>query len=169
VPDLRPTSARIRETLFNWLMPRLAGASCLDLYAGTGALGIEALSRGAQSAVFVEKSAQAARVLEDNLATLNAGNALVLRADAERYLADPQAGPFDIVFLDPPFAKDCIATTCRRLAESGLLAPRALVYVEEDRTRAPAELPAGWETSRSGTAGNVRYALLATGDRSPKE
>ena len=163
VPGLRPTSERIRETLFNWLMPRLAGARCLDLYAGTGALGIEALSRGAGSAVFVEKSARAVRVLEDNLAMLGAEDAVVLRTDADRFLADPQSGPFDLVFLDPPFAADCIAAVCRGLAEGGLLAPGALVYVEDDRAREPAGLPAGWETTRSGTAGNVRYALLTTG------
>ncbi|HKJ19175.1 MAG TPA: 16S rRNA (guanine(966)-N(2))-methyltransferase RsmD, partial [Woeseiaceae bacterium] len=106
VEGLRPTSERIRETLFNWLAPRIQGARCLDLYAGTGALGLEALSRGAAIAVFVEVSRAGAQQLRRNIDLLNAGNAMVLQQDALEYLHSYPEERFDIVFLDPPFAAD---------------------------------------------------------------
>jgi 16S rRNA (guanine966-N2)-methyltransferase len=117
VPGLRPTSARIRETLFNWLAPRLAGARCLDLFAGTGALGLEALSRGAAHCDFVEKSAQAAATLRSNVAALESEAATVHAKDALEFLRDTDAVKFDIVFLDPPFAADMLPELCRLLDE----------------------------------------------------
>ena len=104
VPGLRPTSERIRETLFNWLTPGIHGSRCLDLCAGTGALGLEALSRGAKRVVFVEKSLKAAKTLRQNIETLGSEDAVVLNLDAQNYLAESPAERFDIVFLDPPFA-----------------------------------------------------------------
>ena len=159
-PGLRPTSERIRETLFNWLAPNIAGARCLDLFAGTGALGLEALSRGAASATFVERSKPAAATLRRNVKALDAENATVLETDAFDYLqqADPQS--FDVVFLDPPFAADSLYELCRLLDKGSLLASGAHVYIEEDRDTPAVELPPGWQAVRSKEAGNVRYSLV---------
>ena len=159
VPGLRPTSERIRETLFNWLSPRLHGARCLDLFAGTGALGLEALSRGAAEAVFVEQSARAVRTLQSNIAMLDAEGASVKQADAFAYLESRPAPPFDIVFLDPPFAADSLDELCRLLQQQDLLANDALVYLEQDRSRPEVELPEQWRLLKNKTAGNVRYML----------
>ena len=144
VQGLRPTSERIRETLFNWLTPRLAGARCLDLYAGTGALGLEALSRGAASAVFVEKSPSAVEALRRNVDLLEASGASVQATHAHRYLQSPNVGPFDLVFLDPPFANDNLGELCRLIQEQGILADGANVYVEQDRAQAEPDLPDDW-------------------------
>jgi len=141
VPGLRPTAERIRETVFNWLTPHLAGARCLDLFAGTGALGLEALSRGAADVLFVETSAVAVRTLLKNIASLQATNATVRRADAVNYLQHPGADQFEIVFLDPPFADDLHGDLCKLLDESTILAADALVYIEEDRAKPEVVLP----------------------------
>ena len=160
VPGLRPTSERIRETLFNWLAPHVAGTRCLDLFAGTGALGLEALSRGAASATFVERSKRAAGMLRRNVDALDAEGATVLEADAFSFLQRRDIEPFDLVFLDPPFAADSLEELCRLLDEGPLLAQGALVYVEEDRARPAVKLPARWQIVRSKEAGNVRYSLV---------
>jgi 16S rRNA (guanine966-N2)-methyltransferase len=162
VEGLRPTSERVRETLFNWLAPRIHGARCLDLFAGTGALGLEALSRGARSAVFVEQSPVAVRQLRKNVDLLDAKNARVLQKTASGYLREEQSDRFDIVFLDPPFAKDLLNETCRLLAQGNLLADGALVYLEMERSQQEPVLPNGWEVEKSKTAGNVRYMLVRT-------
>jgi 16S rRNA (guanine966-N2)-methyltransferase len=159
VPGLRPTSERVRETLFNWLAPSIPGAVCLDLFAGTGALGLEALSRGAGAVVFVEKSPVAAKVLRANVKILNASTADVRQADALELLAAPPGNKFDIVFLDPPFAADMLGDLCRLLDEAPVLGSDALVYLEEDRARPETDLPSGWRILKSKTAGNVRYSL----------
>ena len=161
VPGLRPTSERIRETLFNWLTPSLAGARCLDLFAGTGALGLEALSRGAVESVFVESSPQAIATLQENVAELNAADAIIHHGDAFAFLQREGAGKFDIVFLDPPFAADTLEDLCRLLAESAVLAAGARIYIEEDRARPEVLLPKGWDMIKSKTAGNVRYSLVS--------
>jgi len=163
VPGLRPTPARVRETLFNWLGPGIEGARCLDLFAGSGALGFEALSRGAGETVFVDQSKAAARYLERNAALLGAGGAVVERADAFEYLRRPGAGRFDVVFLDPPFAGEMLGDLCRLLDECGRLKPCARVYLEQDRATPQAELPQGWHTDKDKTAGQVRYMLARTG------
>ncbi len=165
VPGLRPTSERIRETLFNWLAPRIAGARCLDLFAGTGALGLEALSRGATSAVFVEKSQRAIDTLRRNLASLDACEVVIYPGAARDYLDVAGNGCFDVVFLDPPFADDELSELCRLIDESGLLASGANVYLEQDRARPEPALPDGWSVLKSKTAGNVRYMLVASGHR----
>ena len=156
---MRPTSERIRETLFNWLAPTIPGARCLDLFAGTGALGLEALSRGAGAVVFVEKSPLAAKVLRDNVQVLDASTADVRQADALAFLEAPPDKKFDIVFLDPPFAADMLGDLCRLLDEVSVLGSGALVYLEEDRARPETDLPPGWRILKSKTAGNVRYSL----------
>lgn len=161
-PGLRPTSSRIRETLFNWLTPGIHGARCLDLCAGTGALGIEALSRGASTAVFVESSAVAASTLKSNLASLNANAAEVLVDDARHFLAASSAREFDIVFLDPPFAADLHDELCRLLDEHHWLATGARIYIELDRDQPEPALPENWTVVKNKTAGKVRYLLATT-------
>ncbi|MDH5454463.1 MAG: 16S rRNA (guanine(966)-N(2))-methyltransferase RsmD [Gammaproteobacteria bacterium] len=163
VDGLRPTSERIRETLFNWLSPRIHGASCLDLYAGTGALGLEALSRGAATAVFVERSAIAARQLQENIDVLGAKGVTVANQDALAYLRSASGQRFDIVFLDPPFADDLLGETCRLLAQQRLLSEDALVYLEQDRSSPEPVLPDDWQVKKNKTAGKVRYMLIQTG------
>ncbi len=159
-PGLRPTSERIRETLFNWLGPGIEGAQCLDLFAGTGALGIEALSRGAKKLLFVEKSASVAAAIRKNLGDLEATNAEVVHDDAVNFLnkTDPQS--FDIVFLDPPFDMDLLAKSCGLLQEKGWLAANAIIYLEQSRGREKLVLPAGWVISHEKVAGKVSYSLV---------
>jgi len=159
VPGLRPTAERIRETLFNWLAPRIHGARCLDLCAGTGALGIEALSRGASSVVLVERSPVATKTLKANIASLSAAGAEVLNIDAQKYLAESEVEVFDIVFIDPPFADDLQHELCRLLAERQWLADDARVYVEMDRDQPGLRLPENWQELKNKTTGNVRYVL----------
>ena len=159
-PGLRPTSERIRETLFNWLGPGIEGAQCLDLFAGTGALGIEALSRGAKKLLFVEKSASVAAAIQKNLGDLEATNAEVVHDDAVNFLnkTDPQS--FDIVFLDPPFDMDLLAKSCGLLQEKGWLAANAIIYLEQSKGRENPVLPAGWVISHEKVAGKVSYSLV---------
>jgi 16S rRNA (guanine966-N2)-methyltransferase len=159
VEGLRPTPERVRETLFNWLAPRLPGARCLDLFAGTGALGLEALSRGAAAVDFVERSAVAARQLEENISVLDTIGARVHRQDAFDFLRGTRSGPYDIVFLDPPFAADLLDETCRLLARHHLLAEGGLVYLEMERSQDEPALPHGWQVEKNKTAGTVRYML----------
>jgi len=165
VPGLRPTSERIRETVFNWLAPKIHGARCLDLFAGTGALGLEALSRGAGEVVFVEKSAVAARAIRASANTLEATGAEVRQADALDYLQAENDGHFDVIFLDPPFATDMLGDLCRLLDKSSLISVGSLVYLEDDRARPQTELPLGWRLLKSKSAGSVRYSLAQVEDR----
>ena len=163
---VRPTGDRIRETLFNWLSPYLSSARCLDLFAGSGALGIEALSRGANSAVFVEKSRPAARSLSDFLITLGCRSAEVIAADATR-LNLAEVGPFDVVFLDPPFDGPQIADLCKLLETAGTLAASAFIYMEMPRRQQLPALPSDWTVEKEKTAGQVRYALASRGMSGP--
>jgi len=157
LPGLRPTPERVRETLFNWLAPVIDGARCLDLCAGTGALGIEALSRGAAGVQFVERDARVAQSLRANLARLEADAGQVAVLDAGLFLQGA-AQPYDLVFLDPPFALDLWPALARQLEQGGWLAARGWVYVESPRGLAPA-LPPNWQLHREGQAGEVRFAL----------
>ena len=160
VPGLRPTAERIRETLFNWLTPHVGGARCLDLYAGTGALGLEALSRGAREVVLVEQSRPAADVLRANVESLDATAATVIHGDALEFLRREESPGFDVVFLDPPFADRVVGDLCRLLAGGSILAPVAWVYIEEDRAAPALDLPDGWQVMKTKNAGNVRYSLV---------
>jgi 16S rRNA (guanine966-N2)-methyltransferase len=157
---LRPTSERIRETLFNWLAPVIEGSRCLDLFAGSGALGIEALSRGAAAVSFVEQSGAAGRQLRRTLASLGAEGGTVTTGDALDLLQNSTPSTFDIVFIDPPFAADFYPELCRLLAERGWVSQGSLVYIEQDRTEAIPELPSNWLLQKEKTAGNVRYSLV---------
>ena len=156
-PGLRPTPDRVRETLFNWLAPRIEGARCLDLFAGSGALGLEAISRGAASVVLVERDPALAASLRAAIARLGATGAEARCTDALAFLAGP-ATPFDLVFVDPPFGADLWSRVATRLAEGGWLAPGALVHVEWPADREPA-MPPTFRLHREGRAGAVRHAL----------
>jgi 16S rRNA (guanine966-N2)-methyltransferase len=163
VEGLRPTSERVRETLFNWLAPVIDGARCLDLFAGTGALGLEALSRGAAQVDLVECAATAASQLRENVRLLEAAGATVHQADAFEFIRQRgSAQPCDIVFLDPPFADARYEELCRLLDERGWLAPGALIYIEQDRSEPLPDLPVGWRVRKEKTASNVRYSLIET-------
>lgn len=155
---LRPTADRVRETLFNWLAAQIGGARCLDLFAGTGALGIEALSRGAAAVWFVERNPAVALQLQASLDRLGAAGAHVVGADALKFLAGP-AQPFDVVFLDPPFGGPDPGNLCR-LLRAGWVREGALIYLEMSRSQALPALPPGWQPLREKTAGQVRFALL---------
>lgn len=159
LPGLRPTSSRIRETLFNWLCEEIAGSYCLDLFAGTGALGFEALSRGAASATLVEFSRPGVGVLQASAAFLGADKAHIEYADALVYLQRPVTRRYDIVFLDPPFASDMVEECCRLLHSNGWLTDCAVVYIEQDKSRPEPKLPDGWRITRDKVSGNVRYFL----------
>ena len=158
VAAIRPTPDRVRETLFNWLQGAVAGSRCLDLFAGSGALGLEALSRGAREVVFVEVDPAGSRHLAATLRDLKCDRGRVLRSDAGGYL-EGMAEPFDIIFLDPPYAERLLAGTCRRIEERGWLKPDGLVYLEDAASAGPPELPPGWTLLRSKRAGEVGYHL----------
>lgn len=163
---LRPTPNRVRETLFNWLTPWLPGATCIDLFAGTGALCLEALSRGAARVIMVERHGPAAAALRANIARLSAKGAEVVEGDALDFLARP-AQTADIVFLDPPFAAavELIGRCAARLEDGGWLKPAALIYVEAPIEFELSGLPSGWERFRHGAAGAVGFHLFR---RQPK-
>lgn len=160
VPGLRPTSERVRETLFNWLAARIEGARCLDLFAGTGALGLEALSRGATSVVFVESSRHAAKALEQNAQALEASGAEIRHGDALEYLKTAEPASFDVVFLDPPFAAGLLDETCEAIESLGIVVAGGLLYLEQDKAQPQPALPANWVTVKDKTAGQVRYSLV---------
>ncbi len=164
VGSLRPTPARVRETVFNWLAPVLPGARCLDLFAGSGAMAFEALSRGAASVDLVERDPRAVTVLEEARRTLGAADASIHRADAYQYLGSPAPRPFDVVFLDPPYADDSISELCRLLADGDWVRAGGLVYFEQDRDQTPAVLPDGWSLGKEKGAGQVRFCLAINGD-----
>lgn len=157
-PGLRPTPDRVRETLFNWLAPRIAGARCLDLFAGSGALGLEALSRGAAAVTFVESDPVAARALATTVAALAPDRGQVIETDASRFLGR-QPVPFDIVFLDPPFGCGLLPAAIHPLDTRGWLAPAAWVYLEAPAADGLPELPRDWVLHRSGRAGAVGFHL----------
>jgi len=155
---IRPTPDRVRETLFNWLMARVRGSRCLDLFAGSGALGLEALSRGAAHVTFIERDRENAARLRETATSLAPGRATVIEADALAWLHGPPA-EFDIVFLDPPFAAGILAQSMQRLESRGFLAPDAFIYSEMPASAGAPVLPAGWLSHRSGRAGAVGYHL----------
>ena len=158
--DLRPTPDRVRETLFNWLGQDLTGRRCLDLFAGSGALGFEAASRGAQRVVMVERDPAVFRALAASRDRLNAGAVELTRGHALEFLRTDR-GVYDVVFLDPPFDAGCWVEVARLLPPR--LSPEAMVYYES--AGAPEPLP-GWQIYRHGRAGQVSYHLLKRTDNS---
>lgn len=168
-PDLaglRPTSDRIRETLFNWLQATVTGEYCLDLFAGSGACGLEALSRHAGHVTFVEAAARAVTGIRNNLSLLDAGSAQVLHQDAlvwlESLKTDARAGSeyqYGIVFIDPPFAARLHTRACALLEASGVMKERALIYLESDQPLATLDLPKNWQMLKNKRAGAVHFGL----------
>ncbi len=164
LPGLRPTPDRVRETVFNWLQHETPGARCLDLFAGSGALGLEALSRGAQEAVFVETAQAAARALVAELARLGgATRGRVVEMGAARFLrgAEESYGkPFDITFLDPPFGQNMLAEYIPLLDRGDWVKAGGMVYLESEKSVGVPAIPAHWELLKSKSAGEVGYHLV---------
>ncbi|WP_345827440.1 16S rRNA (guanine(966)-N(2))-methyltransferase [Pantoea sp. BRR-3P] len=161
VPDsagLRPTTDRVRETLFNWLAPDIQDARCLDCFAGSGALGLEALSRYAASATLLELERTVAQQLSQNLQTLRATQAKVVQTNTLQWLSQP-GEPFDVVFVDPPFRKGLLQETLTLLEQNGWLADEALIYVESEVENGTPVAPANWDLYREKIAGQVAYRL----------
>jgi 16S rRNA (guanine966-N2)-methyltransferase len=163
IEGLRPTTDRVKETVFNWLMNDVNQAKSLDCFAGSGSLAIEALSRGAESVLMIEKDAQAARQIEQNLVLLQADNANVVKADSLNYLTTVNFGEndakFDLVFIDPPFRKDLAEPICQLLETRQLLSPSALIYVEIESELSDFSVPASWQLMKEKTAGQVSFRL----------
>ncbi len=157
---LRPTSDRVKETLFNWLQFDVAGARCLDLYAGSGSLSFEALSRGAKNAVLLELSAANAKQLKQNLAALDIHNASVHQVDSLQWLSEPIAEPFDIVFIDPPFHKDLMAASLERLFANGFITESSILYLEQENSLAWPQLPTGWYCHREKKTSQVQFGVF---------
>ncbi|WP_194207420.1 16S rRNA (guanine(966)-N(2))-methyltransferase [Superficieibacter sp. 1612_C1] len=157
-PGLRPTTDRVRETLFNWLAPSMVDARCLDCFAGSGALGLEALSRYAAQATLLEMERSVAQQLQKNLATLNATHGRVEAGNTLAFLNRPGT-PYDIVFVDPPFRKGLLEETLNLLESHGWLADNALIYVESEVENGMPPVPASWQLYREKVAGQVAYRL----------
>lgn len=160
IPTLRPTPDRVRETLFNWLQQNIHDARCIDLFAGSGALGLEALSRGASHCLFIDKHTEAIAQINKNLATLNCHQGQTLQHDAMTVLqGKPEQSAFDIAFVDPPYAMD-VALKCCHLLESGdWLNDNAHIYIESPTPVTQQDLPGQWNLHRQKQAGNVCYHL----------
>lgn len=158
---LRPTSDRIRETLFNWLQPVITGARCLDMFAGSGLLGIEALSRGASEVVFIEKQLQACAQLQENIDRLHLQHATMIHGDVFECIEAVEQ-PFDIVFVDPPFHQGLLGKAVNLLTDRQLLKPAARVYLESEVEVKAESLPESWQIIRAKKAGQVFYQLAMT-------
>ncbi|QIL90827.1 16S rRNA (guanine(966)-N(2))-methyltransferase RsmD [Microbulbifer sp. SH-1] len=158
IEGLRPTGDRLRETLFNWLQFHLPGARCLDLFAGSGALGLEALSRGAAAVDFVELDRGAAQMLRQQLDLLQAEGARVHNCPAQVFLEQPGEA-WDVIFVDPPFAGDLWANTLQALVAGDRIRPGAFIYVESPRST-PIPTPADWRLEKEKHAGQVCMRLF---------
>lgn len=159
-PGLRPTGDRIRETVFNWLMGSIHQARCLDAFAGSGILGIEALSRGAAYCDFVDSAHTASKQIHQHLRTLDASKLGQCHTrPVIDIIGELPKHSVDIVFLDPPFADNLLSDTCYALEASGILRDNALIYVEHDRKQTPVFAP-NWTVEKDKSTGNVRYGLL---------
>jgi len=157
--DLRPTPSRVRETLFNWLQPYIVGSQCLDLFAGSGALSFEAVSRGANSAILVDKDPRVVQLLSQQLNKLQAEEIQVVCDDGLHYLQQLEQA-FDIIFLDPPFSKLHPLDLLTQIDNKQLLKPNGVVYAEFSAKNRPESVPEGWRWQRQSKAGEVEYGLL---------
>ncbi|PSF05068.1 16S rRNA (guanine(966)-N(2))-methyltransferase RsmD [Marinobacter fuscus] len=160
VGGVRPSPARTRETLFNWLNFQLAGSRCLDLFAGSGALGLEALSRGAGSATLVDHTPDLAKALRTNLRLLGSDKGTVVCQDVQGLLASASDNSFDIVFMDPPFRQGWLEKLVPLLQDRGWVRPGSWIYLEHESEAALPALPPGWQVHRQKTAGQVSYCLI---------
>lgn len=161
IEGLRPTPDRVRETLFNWLAADIIDTRCLDLFAGSGALGLEALSRGAGFADLVDNSAEAAKQLQQHLQLLNADNGQVSLDNAEHKLQQHSGEPYDIIFLDPPFHQQLAASCIQLIDQRNLLSTRGWVYLEMASDEPLPIIPTHWRLHRQKSAGQVCYRLFA--------
>jgi len=159
VEGLRPTGDRIRETLFSWLAPHVEGARCLDLFAGSGALGFEALSRGAKHVTFVEQSPKACDYLRQNIALLKTEAQTEMIGIDSAIALQRLTEPFDIVFLDPPFAYDQLVSVCAQLEDRHLVKPDGVIYLEQAKSSPEITPPPNWQLYRDKFSGQVRYQL----------
>ena len=158
---LRPTTDRVKETLFNWLMMDVANARCLDCFAGSGSLGIEALSRQAQAVVFLEKFANAAQQLKKNLASLKTDKGTVINTDTLTYLSQKNSTePFEIIFIDPPFHHNFVPQVLTLLQQNNWLAENALIYVETEKNHPPLLLAKNWQVIKEKSTGMVTSRLI---------
>lgn len=158
---LRPTADRVRETLFNWLQFEIAGANCLDVFSGSGALAIEALSRGAKQVTLLELNPANAKQLKQNLATLKASNAEVVQTNSVQWLAKTASESYDIIFVDPPFNQDLMQPAIDLLFKNDYLQnQQACLYLEQEKQLEWPDLPEGWECSKEKTTSQVRYGLF---------
>ncbi len=153
--SLRPTPDRVRVTLFNWLQPVISGAYCLDLFAGTGVLGLEAASRGAASVVLVEQNKRLAEQLQQNIETLGATGVCIEQSDALAWLRHTRH-KFDLVFLDPPYSQGLIEKSCTLLRKNKCLRSHALIYIEAEQD---IQIPSYLKIKKQGVAGQVNYIL----------
>ncbi|MBN2689451.1 MAG: 16S rRNA (guanine(966)-N(2))-methyltransferase RsmD [Gammaproteobacteria bacterium] len=156
---LRPSTDFVRETLFNWLTPVVDGAVCLDLFAGSGALGFEALSRGAKKVVMLDRSRKVVEMLKSNAESLKIDNAEIFCRTFSSNLKLPTENKFNLVFLDPPFRKNMITDACFWLEENNLLQNRSYIYLEAESELLSPNIPDNWECVRSKIAGQVAYSL----------
>ena len=157
LPGLRPTPDRVRETLFNWLQMEIPAAICLDLFAGTGALGFEALSRDAAEVVLVESNRTLYEQLQSQALLLGSNRHVIQHTDALRWLQQTTK-QFDIIFLDPPFKQGFIENCCQHILERNLLKSNGKIYIEAEKGL---ELPTAWRVIQHKQAGQVQSALLA--------
>ena len=158
-PGLRPTPARVRETLFNWLQADVAGSRCLDLFAGSGALGFEAASRGAKHVLQVENNAKTCQKLKENAVALKATQLEIVQADVLTFLNACQES-FDLIFIDPPFGQGLIGPVCQQIARADLLLPFGKIYIETERNLKLDGLPDHWQPLKQKVAGDVSYNLF---------
>ncbi|PCJ16867.1 MAG: 16S rRNA (guanine(966)-N(2))-methyltransferase RsmD [Gammaproteobacteria bacterium] len=159
---VRPTPSRIRETLFNWLAPSIRGATCLDVFAGSGILGIEALSRGAKSCTFIDQSGPICKQIGEQLSILDADSQkTVFRDDAKAWLRSlkPES-QYDVIFLDPPFNQNLLPALLNIIAEQGLLSSSGCIYAESEAPIDSNPLPSHWQLTHSKSAGDVHYGLI---------
>jgi len=159
VEGLRPTTDRVKETVFNWLAPYISDSTCLDLFSGSGALSFEALSRYASSALLLEKDRGAASQLTKNLSTLKCNNAAVKNIDSLKFLAQDAKQKFDVVFIDPPFRKNLLQQSCQLLEDNQWLTENAVIYIEMESELAGVELPSNWQCLKEKNAGQVTFSL----------
>ena len=156
---LRPSPSAVRETLFNWLVPMIKGRACLDLYAGSGALGFEAVSRGAKNAVLIENNPKVAKALRQSQQAIDTQNQIsITQCAALQYLATANI-QFDLVFLDPPFATDELEKACYQLRKYALIAPNGLIYLEHASDRELLYLPDEWGKIKQSQRGGVISTL----------
>lgn len=159
---LRPTPDRVRETLFNWLQPVIDGAYCLDLFAGSGALGLEAASRGAVNVIMLEPNAQSARQIRTHIETLKSDNICVIEQKAEAYIKQGRQR-FDIVFIDPPYHSGLLQSVCQLMEEHDRLKPGSRIYLESEAALEDGNLPDNWTLTQRKRAGQVFYHLATRG------